>query len=149
MDGNSLAVYLSGRPTKMGRRPVMIIKKPRRTMVFFEQDEDFIKKLAGDIGCHYLKANERTYNLCKSGSNIPQEMGVFAWIHKEENEYFWVATRKIWVEEAKAKAMAGRKKRGINCFPRDKQHAEDSVCFDTKVDYDKAVEVLSLINKLH
>jgi hypothetical protein len=127
----------------------MINKKPRKTMEFLEQDEDFIKKFAGDIGCHYSKANERTFSLCKSGSSIPNEMGVFAWIHKEEKGYFWVATRKIWVEAARAKALAGRKKRGANCFPRDTQHAEDSVCFDIKVDYDKAVEALRLINKLH
>jgi ABC-type sugar transport system substrate-binding protein len=75
-------------------------------------------------------------------------MGVFAWIHKEEKDYFWVATRKIWVEAARAKALAGRKKRGTNCFPKDIQHAEDSVCFDIKVDYDKAVEALKMINKL-
>jgi hypothetical protein len=127
----------------------MINRKPVRTMEFLEKDEDFIKKLAGDIGCHYSKANERTYNLCKSDSSIPNEMGVFAWIHKEEKGYFWVATRKIWVEEARAKAMAGRKKRRANCFPRDTQHAEDSVCFDIKIDYEKTVEALKLIKKLH
>jgi hypothetical protein len=127
----------------------MIVKKPRRTMEFGEHDEDFIKKLAGDIGCHYSKANERTYNLNKFDSNVQSEMGVFAWVHKEDLDYFWVATRKIWVEEAKARATAGRKKQGTNCFPRDNQHAEDSVCFDIKVDYDKAVEALRLINKLH
>jgi hypothetical protein len=127
----------------------VINKKPRRTMEFIEQDEDFIKKLAGDIGCHYSKANERTFNLCKSGSSVPNKMGVFAWIHKEEKNYFWVATRKIWVEEAKARAMAGSKKRMTNCFPRDTQHAEDSVCFDIKADYEKTVEALRLIKKLH
>ena len=127
----------------------MVIRKPRRTLEFSERDEDFIRKLAGDIGCHYCKANGHTYSLQKATSGSVSGMGVFAWIHKEENEYFWVATRKIWVEEAKAKALAGRKKRGINCFPRDKQHGEDSVCFDTKVDYDRTVEALSLINKLH
>ena len=125
----------------------MIAKKPGRTMEFGEQDEDFIKKLAGDIGCHYSKANERTYNLNKFKSDIQCEMGVFAWVHKEDEDYFWVATRKIWVEEAKAKALAGRNKSGINCFPRDTQHAEDSVCFDTKNDYLKTIKVLSLINK--
>jgi hypothetical protein len=118
-------------------------------MEFLEQDEDFIKQIARDIGCYYSQSNERTYNLCKSDSNIPNKMGIFAWIHKEEKGYFWVATRKIWVEEAKAKTLASRKKPGINCFPRDNQHAEDSVYFDTKVDYDKTVEALSLINKLH
>lgn len=127
----------------------MINKKPRRTMEFLEQDEDFIKKLAGDIGCHYSKANERTYNLNKFDSDVNSEMGVFAWVHKEDRDYFWVSTRKIWVEDAKAKALAGRKKSGINCFPRDTQHAEDSVCFDIKDDYQKTVQALSLINKAH
>lgn len=126
----------------------MINKKPRKTMEFLEKDEEFIKKLAGDIGCHYSKANERTFSLCKSGSSVPNKMGVFAWIHKEDKGYFWVATRKIWVEAARAKAMAGRKKQSINCFPRDTQHAEDSVCFDIKVDYDRTVEALQLIKKL-
>lgn len=127
----------------------MLVKKPRRTMEFGEQDEDFIKKLAGDIGCHYSKANERTYNLNKFKSDILGEMGVFAWVHKEEKDYFWVATRKIWVEQAKAKALAGRKASGVSCFPRDIQHAEDSVCFDIRDDYQKTVRALSLINKAH
>ena len=126
----------------------MLVKKPRRTMEFGEQDEDFIKKLAGDIGCHYSKANERTYNLNKFKSDIQGEMGVFAWVHKEEEDYFWVATRKVWVEQARAKALAGRKAR-ISCFPRDIQHAEDSVCFNMKDDYQKTVRALSLINKSH
>jgi hypothetical protein len=125
----------------------MINKKPNKTMEFSEQDEDFIKKLAKDIGCHYSKANERTYNLNKSKSNIPSEMGVFAWIHKEDKDYFWISTRKIWVEEAKTKVLAGRKKSRINCFPRDTQHAEDSVCFDINDDYEKTVKALNLINK--
>jgi hypothetical protein len=125
----------------------MLTKQPRRTMEFGGQDEDFIKKLAGDIGCHYSKANERTYNLNKFKSEINGEMGVFAWVHKQENDSFWVATRKIWVEAAKAKLISGRKKAGINCFPRDIQHAEDSVCFNTKEDYLKTVRVLNLIKK--
>jgi hypothetical protein len=127
----------------------MLVKKPRRTMEFGEQDEEFIRKLAGDIGCHYSKANERTYNLNKFKSDIQGEMGVFAWVHKEEKGYFWVATRKIWVEQAKAKAQASRRISGLNCFPRDIQHAEDSVCFDTKDDYEKTVRALSLIKKAH
>ena len=127
----------------------MIDKTPRRTINFVEQDEGFIKQLASDIGCYYCQANERTYNLNKFDSDIRREMGVFAWVHKEENDYFWVSTRKIWVEEAKAKALAGRKKSGIGSFPRDTQHAEDSVCFNTKDDYLKTVNALSLINKSH
>jgi len=118
-------------------------------MEFGEQDEDFIKKLAGDIGCHYSKANERTFNLKKYKSDIQGKMGVFAWVHKEAMDYFWVATRKIWVEQAKAKTLVGRRMSGSNCFPRDIQHAEDSVCFDTKEDYQKTVRALSLINKSH
>jgi hypothetical protein len=127
----------------------MIDKQPRRTVEFCEQDEDIIKKLAGDIGCHYSKANERTYNLNKYKSDVQSKMGVFAWVHKEDSNYFWVATRKIWVEQAKAKALAGRKKSGIGCFPRDNQHAEDSVYFDMKDDYQKTVRALSMINKSH
>ena len=126
----------------------MIAKKSRRTMEFGEQDEDFIKKLAGDIGCHYSKANERTYNLNKFKSDIQGEMGIFAWVHKEEKNDYWVATRKIWVEQARAKALVGRKY-GLSCFPRDNQHAEDSICFDTNNDYQKTVRVLSLIKKAH
>jgi hypothetical protein len=127
----------------------MINNKPSRTMEFLEKDEDFIKNFARDIGCYYSKANERTFSLCKSDSSIPNEMGVFAWVHKEEKDCFWVATRKIWVEEARAKALAGRKKHRANCFPRDTQHAEDSVCFNINIDYDKTVEALKLIKKLH
>jgi hypothetical protein len=124
----------------------MIAKQPRRTIEFNEQDEDFIKKLAGDIGCHYTKANGRTYNLNKNASCTQGEMSVFAWVHKEERDYFWVATRKIWVEAAKSKVLAGRKQSGINIFPRDNQLAEDSVCLDTRDDYSRTVQVLSLIN---
>ena len=126
----------------------MIDKQPRRTMEFGEQDEDFIKKLARDIGCHYSKANERTYNLKKHASDVQNGMGVFAWVHKEEKDYFWVATRKIWVEQARAKALSGRKKSKINYFSRDTQHAEDSVCFNMKDDYQKTVRALTMINKM-
>ena len=127
----------------------MTTKLPRRTLEFVEQDEGFIKQLASDIGCHYSKANERTFNLKKYKSDIKGKMGIFAWVHKEDNDYFWVATRKIWVEEAKVRLSTGRKKPGINCFPRDIQHAEDSVCFNTKDDYINTVRVLSFINKSH
>jgi hypothetical protein len=131
------------------KEPSMIIKKPRRTMEFGELDEDFIKKLAGDIGCHYSKANERTYNLNKCKSDIQSEMGVFAWVHKQDSDYFWIATRKMWVEQARAKALAGKKVSGIKCLPRDTQQAEDSVSFDAKNDYQNTVKALSLINKAH
>jgi hypothetical protein len=127
----------------------MIDKRPRKTMEFGEQDEVFIKQLARDIGCHYSKANERTYNLNRFNSDVQSEMGIFAWVHKEEANYYWVATRKAWLEEAKAKALAGRKSSRVNCFPRDIQHAEDSVCFNIKDNYEKTVKALSLINKSH
>jgi hypothetical protein len=126
----------------------MIINKPTKKMEFDEQDEDFIKKLAKDIGCHYCKANERTYSLNKFKSAIHGEMGVFGWVHKEESNYFWVSTRKIWVENARAKALASRKKSTVSCFSRDTQHADDSVSFDTKNDYLKTVSTLKLINKM-
>jgi len=126
----------------------MIDKKPRRTMEFGEQDEDFIKKLAKDVGCHYSKLNERTYNLNKHASGVQSEIGVFAWVHKEENDYFWVATRKIWVEQARAKALSGRKTSRANYFSRDTQHAEDSVCFNMRDDYQKTVRALTMINKM-
>lgn len=126
----------------------MPVKNPTRTIEFGEQDEGFIKQLAKDIGCHYCKANERTYNLTKSDSEIHSEMGVFAWVHKKDDDCFWISTRKIWVEEARAKVMAGRRASGINCFPKDIQHAEDSVYFDTKDGYHKTISVLKLINKM-
>ena len=126
----------------------MPVKNKTTRIEFGEQDEGFIKQLAEDIGCHYYKANERTYNLNRFKSDIHSEMGVFAWVHKGDNDCFWISTRKIWVEEAKAKVLARRRASGINCFPRDTQQAEDSVCFDTQDGYQKTVSVLKLINKM-
>ncbi len=127
----------------------MITKQPRRTMEFGEQDEDFIKRLAGDIGCYYSKASGRTYNLNKFKSDVQEKKGVFAWVHKEASDYFWVATRKIWVEKARARAMAGKKVSGVKCLPRDTQRAQDSVSFDAKNDYQNTVMALILINKAY
>jgi hypothetical protein len=123
------------------------VKNAFKKIGFVNEDEDFIKKFAKAVGCYYFKANERTYNLNRFTSDIPSKMGVFAWVHKESNDYFWVSTRKIWVEEARAKAMAGRKAQGINCFTRDTQQADDSVSFNTQDDYDKTVSILKLIKK--
>jgi hypothetical protein len=134
--------------TFIAEESFMIVKTPMKKIIFDEHDEDFVKQLAKDIGCHYCKANERTYSLNKFASAVQGEMGVFAWVHKEENDYFWVATRKIWVEAAKAKALAGRKKKTISCFSRDTQHADDSVSYDTKNDYQKTISSLKLINKM-
>ena len=125
----------------------MLVKNKTKRIEFGEQDEGFIKKLAEDIGCHYCKANERTYNLNKYDSDIDREKGVFAWVHKERNNCFWIATRKIWVEEAKTKVFADGMASGINCFPRDNQPTEDSVYFDTKDGYKRTVCALRLMNK--
>ena len=126
----------------------MTTKTPVRKMEFGEQDESFIKQLAKDIGCHYIKANPRTYSLNKFKTTVQGEMGVFAWVHKEEDNYFWVATRKVWVEEARAKANAGRKRYGLAGFPRNTQHADDSVVFDTKDNYINTIISLKLISKM-
>ncbi|MFC1934738.1 hypothetical protein ACFLXZ_00280 [Chloroflexota bacterium] len=123
----------------------MPAKNNIKKMRFVDEDEGFIKKLAKAIGCHYSKANERTYNLNRFDSNILREMGVFAWVHKEGNDCFWVSTRRIWVEGAKVKVLAGRKASGINCFPKDTQPSEDSVNLDTKDGYQKTVSVLKMI----
>lgn len=125
----------------------MTTKNQTITLEFGEQDEVFVKKLAKDIGCHYCKSNERTFNLNKFKSDIPSEMGVFAWVHKASNKSFWVSTRKIWVDEAKAKILAGRNRLGLDCFPRNMQLAEDSVSFETQDGYQKTVCALRLINK--
>jgi hypothetical protein len=126
----------------------MITKMPTKKIEFGEQDENFVKKLAQDIGCYYCKANQRTYSLNKYKSKIQGKMGVFAWVHKEDDDYFWVATRKIWVEEARAKALTGRKKSARSCFSRDTQLADDSVSFDTRDNYEDTVSSLKLISKL-
>ena len=124
----------------------MLIKNKTKTIEFGEQDEGFIKQLAKDIGCHYSRANERTYNLNKFKSDVQSEMGVFAWVHKEDNDCFWISTRKIWVEEAKAKVLADNNTIEINCFPKDTPPSEDSVYFDTQDGYNKTVSALRLIN---
>jgi hypothetical protein len=126
----------------------VITKMPTKKVDFGEQDEDFIRQLAKDIGCYYCKANARTYSLNKFKSSIQGKMGAFAWVHKEGDDYFWVATRKIWIEAARAKAIASRKASKPSCLPRDIQHADDSVSFDTKDNYDKTVSSLKMIHKM-
>jgi hypothetical protein len=125
----------------------MIDSRPKKTIAFAERDEEFVKQLATNIGCHYAKANNRTYNLNKNKAGDSGEQGVFAWVHKEGDRFFWVTTRKTWVEEAKARILAGRKKENVSYFPRDVQRAEDSVCFNTKLEYLNTVKVLKLIFK--
>lgn len=126
----------------------MLAKKPQRTIEFAQEDEVFLKKLAGDIGCYCSKVNERTYSLNKLKTGVQGKRGAFAWVHKESHDYFWVSTRKVWVDQAKLKALAGKNAAIVNSFPRDIQQAEDSVCFDTRADYSNAVTVLGLIKKI-
>ncbi len=116
-------------------------------MEFTEQDEDFIRQLSGDIGCFYRKASERTYSLNKCDSDIHGEMGVFAWVHKESEDYFWVTTRRVWMEEAKTSALTGGRASGMACFPRDALDG-DSVFLDTRAGYQKTVRALKLINEV-
>jgi len=125
----------------------MVAKKPTRTMEFIDQDEGFIRQLSGDIGCYYHKANGRTYSLNKCDSDIHGEMAVFAWVHKESADYFWVTTRRAWMEEAKTSTLAGGRTSAMTCFPRDAQDG-DSVCLDTRDGYQKMVSALKLINKV-
>jgi hypothetical protein len=126
----------------------MIAKTPGKQIEFGEQDELFVKQLAKDIGCHYCKANIRTYSLNKNDSAVQSEKGTFAWVHKEEKDYFWVATRKIWLEAARSRSIAGKKATKPSCFLRDTKLADDSVALDTKDNYQKTVSSLKLINKM-
>ena len=119
-----------------------------KTLEFNIGDEAFIKQLSKDIGCYYSMANEHTYNLNKNNTDVQSERGVFAWVHKENDDTFWISTRKTWVDEARGQVLASRKSSGINCFPRDTKRAADSVSFDTKENYFKTVSVLKLINKM-
>ena len=125
----------------------MIAKQLTRTMDFSGQDEDFIRQISGDIGCFYRKASEHAYSLNKCDSDIHGEMGVFAWVHKEGDDYFWVTTRRVWMEEAKTSALAGSAASGTACFPRDVQDG-DSVFLDTRDGYQKTVRALKLINEV-
>ena len=116
-------------------------------MEFTDQDEGFIRQLSGDIGCYYNKASGRTYSLNRCDSDIHGEMGVFAWVHKEKEGYFWITTRRVWMEEAKTSALVGGRASAITCFPRD-AHDGDSVFLDTRDGYQKTVRALNLINKV-
>ena len=125
----------------------MITKQPTRTLAFEEKDEELVSKLAADIGCYYSKANDRTYNLNQFDAAGQGEKGVFAWVHKKEKNCLWVSTRIAWVEQARTMVMVGRNKSGLNCFPKQDRHAEDSLSLDIREDYDKSVRLLTLINK--
>ncbi len=127
----------------------MIVKRPTRTIGFIEQDENFVKKLAQDVGCDYCKANEHTYKLNRSDADDSSGIGVFAWVHKEKDNHFWVSTRRVWVEEAKTRAVVAREEAPqVSCFPRDYDRHADSVCLDTKDNYVETVRALKLINQV-
>ena len=145
----NIPAHVHPKPSELvGKDIEMTDTKPRKTIAFAEHDESFIKQLASNIGCHYSKSNNRTYNLNKINSGANGERGIFAWVHKEGDHLFWVTTRKTWVQEAKARILAGRGKSNASCFPRDVQHGEDSVCFDANNDYLKTVKVLKFISQL-
>jgi hypothetical protein len=118
----------------------MLIEKYRKTVGFTEGDEEFIKQIAIDIGCHYHKSNQTTYDLSTVQTEIPGKTGVFAWVHKEEKANFWIATRTTWLEEARLKSA------GAFC-PRGTKDG-DCVYFDTKADYRNTVNVLKIISQL-
>jgi hypothetical protein len=141
-------MFVLERSVFAGQEVSMMVKNGSKRLEFIDQDEGFIKKLADDIGCHYFKTNERTYNLNKFATDIHSEMGVFAWVHKEGSDCYWISTRKNWVEEARAKAIASGQVSGISCFTRDTRQAEDSVSFDTQDGYEKTVSALRLINEV-
>jgi hypothetical protein len=125
-----------------------IVKQPTKKIEFGDKDESFVKQLAKDIGCHYLQTNPHTYCLNKFNSDVQGEKGVFAWVHKEEKDYFWVSTRKIWIEAARAETVTARKPAAPSCLPRDFRQADDSVIFDTRANYDQTVSSLKMVRKI-
>jgi hypothetical protein len=122
-------------------KEMLMKEKQRKSMEFIEQDENFIKKFCSDIGCYYTKSNKITFNLSTTDSPVPGKMGVFAWVHKEEKDYFWVATRKMWLDEARVTSCNTH-------FPPNMQDG-DCISFDTKDNYQDTVRVMKLINIKH
>lgn len=116
-------------------------EQQRKKIEFVEQDEAFIQKMSGDVGCYFRKANELTYILNTFKTEIPGKMGVFAWVHKEQDKTYWVSTRKLWLDEIKVKLT------GI-WRPRSAGNV-DCVYFDTKEGYQATVKILKLLNKKH
>jgi hypothetical protein len=115
----------------------MKIEQQNKRVLFLEKDEEFVKKMAEDIGCTYVKSNSLTYNLC-SFETIPSNARIFAWVHKAEEDDFWVATRKLWLDEAKQKSN------GVH-FPPQFEDG-DCVSLKTKYDYPETIKILKLIN---
>jgi hypothetical protein len=119
----------------------MKTEKQRKTVEFTDRDEDFIKQISKDIGCSYCKANKLTFNLSTFDTVIPGNTSIFAWVHKEETDYFWITTRKNWLDEARNKSRKTH-------FPMDIRGG-DCVYLDTRDNYNDTVRVLKLLNKIH
>jgi hypothetical protein len=121
----------------MGRKFLMKTEKQNKKVAFIEKDEEFIRKMADDIGCGFLKSNALTYGL-GNPTALPSNFSAFAWVHKEEDDNFWVATRKLWMDEVISKSSG-------MYFPFNAKD-DDCVCFDTKYKYQETVKILKLIN---
>ena len=116
-------------------------EKTRKSIEFIEQDEQFIKQISKEVGCHYCKINKLTFNLSTFDTALPGNRSVFAWVHKEEKDYFWVATRKSWLDEA-------RNVSATTHFPLNTQDG-DTISFDITEKYDDTIRVLKLLNDKH
>ena len=116
----------------------MKVEKQRKSVEFIEQDENFIKQISKDVGCHYYKTNKLTFNLSTFDTTKPGKISVFAWVHKEEEGNFWVTTRKSWLDEAR---NISRKTH----FPKNTQDG-DCISFGIKDNYRDTVKVLQLLN---
>jgi hypothetical protein len=119
----------------------MKIEEQKKTVEFADLDENFIRQISKDIGCSYNKANKLTFNLSTFDTVIPGNTNIFAWVHKDETNEFWITTRKNWLDEARNKSRKTH-------FPLDIRGG-DCVYFDTGDNYNDTVKVLKLLNKLH
>jgi hypothetical protein len=119
----------------------MKTERQRKSVEFTDQDEDFIKRISKDIGCSYCKSNKLTFSLSTFDTLIPNNTSIFAWVHKEETNDFWITTRKNWLDEARNESQTTH-------FPSDIRGG-DCIYFDTKDSYDDTIRVLKLLNKRH
>ena len=119
----------------------MKVEKTRKSLEFIEQDEEFIKQIAKDVGCHYCKTNKLTFYLSTLNTATPSKASIFAWVHKGDKESFWVATRKSWLDKARNASNSTH-------FPLDIQDS-DTISFDTAENYDDTIRVLKLLNDKH
>jgi len=73
---------------------------PKGNVKFDLNDVAFIEQLCRDAGCYHHKDNSGyVESLQNYDSNIRGEMGVFAYIHKNSDGYYWVATLKDRIDE--------------------------------------------------